>query len=268
MAEPAADAASFYDDVWRKYAHLDAVSPAAFHRRRVIVLRAARSAPGARSILDVGCGQGELLRDLAARFPGAEVAGADVSEQSLADSRRRNPSFDLFQLDLEGPPLEARHPDRIGRYDLVVCSEVLEHIADDALAARRLAALLAPGGHLLVTVPGGKMSRYDEVIGHQRHYRRGDIQRLLSGAGLSVGEVVAWGFPFHNLYRTAVRLASRLTIDEGRGERAGSGVVGSALGHAYALFGRSLKPLFYLNVDRWGEQMIAIARRAQGDRGK
>lgn len=264
MSEPGTDAASFYDDMWRKYAHLDEVSPAAFHRRRVLGELAQRYVPRARAILDVGCGQGELLRELSRRFPGASVAGADLSEQGLADSRRRNPSFELFRLDLENPQLETRHAARLGKYDLVVCSEVLEHIADDAAAARRLATLLSPEGRLLITVPGGKMSRYDRVIGHHRHYRPDDLEGLVRRAGLEPEAMLAWGFPFHNLYRSAVRLASRFAISGDGAERSGGGgVVSGALGHAYTLFGKSMKPLYYLNLPRWGEQMVAVARRSK-----
>src|ERR1051325_10405464 len=120
-------------------------------------------------MLDVGCGQGELLREVAEALPGIRVHGADISEQSILDSRKRNPTYDLFQLDLTAPDFSTRHASRMIAFDLVVCSEVLEHIADDALAAARLCHLLSPGGVAIVTVPGGKMSAFDEVIGHQRH---------------------------------------------------------------------------------------------------
>lgn len=259
------DARVFYDRMWRSYAHLDAASPAAHHRRRLVGRLAARFAPNARRALDVGCGPGDLLEELAERLPGARISGADVSEQSIALARKKDPGAELFLADLTAPDFEARQADRLGLFDLVVCSEVLEHIEDDALAARRLAEWLAPGGQLIVTVPGGRMSRFDRVIGHHRHYRPRQLRRLLQGAELEVERVVAWGFPFHNLYRSAVRVASRVAIRPGSPRQAdGGGVVGDALGHAYALFGRALKPLFYLNLDRWGEQLLAVARRPAG----
>ena len=49
---------------------------------------------------DVGCGQGELLREMSRAIPNAQVHGADLSEQSLIDSRKRNPTFDLFELNI------------------------------------------------------------------------------------------------------------------------------------------------------------------------
>lgn len=257
-------ASAFYDDMWKSYGHLDAANPASFHRRRLAVQLARKAAPRARRLLDAGCGQGELLADLTRAFPGSVVEGADLSEQSLRDTARRSPGHELFLLDLVAPDFRRTHEQRFGRFDLVVCSEVLEHIPDDALAARNLMELLAPGAVALITVPGGKMSRFDELIGHQRHYSRDDLVRLLEGAGFQVDRAIAWGFPFHNLYRTAVRVASRATMagEPKRGAREEGGL-SRVLGKAYALFGRSLKPLFYLNAARWGEQTIAVARRPE-----
>jgi SAM-dependent methyltransferase len=217
-------------------------------------------------LLDAGCGQGELLIDLAAALPLAKVSGADVSPQSLRDTRLRCPDADLFVLDLAAADFDRAHIERLGSYDIVVCSEVIEHIADDRLATARLCALVRPGGHLIVTVPGGRMSRFDLAIGHCRSYDANDLRRLLEGCGLQRVKVAAWGFPFHSLYRSAVRLASRVTLPVGPDEhrdRSARSMTGAALGKGYEVFGRVMKPLFYLNLRRWGEQMFAVAQRPE-----
>jgi 2-polyprenyl-3-methyl-5-hydroxy-6-metoxy-1,4-benzoquinol methylase len=260
---------AFYDDMWSKYGNLDVASPANFHRRRLVVELAAGAvrSPAPR-VLDVGCGQGELLRDLAARLPGARIAGSDLSAQSLLDTRKRNREFELFSLNIADPNFAQSYADRLGAFDLLVCSEVLEHIPDDHLAARNLAALLAPGGALIATVPGGKMSRYDQRIGHQRHYRPQLLEQLLAGAGLRVEKIMAWGFPFHNVYRSVVRLVSRFALPEDpaadAAAPAGQGgdptLMSKVLSAGYVAFGRVLNPLFYLNLTRGGEQMLAVAR--------
>src|SRR5450432_4167245 len=209
------DSQAFYDQMWKDYGHLDAVSPAAFHRRRVVVRLARQYAQGAKEILDVGCGQGELLREVSDAIPGANVHGADLSEQSLIDSRRRNPTFDLFELNLTHERFAEQYSARLAAFDFVVCSEVLEHIPDHELAARHLLTLLRPSGVAIVTVPGGKMSAFDQVIGHQRHYTPKKLDQMMAGAGFEVVEVLAWGFPFHNIYRTAVRIASGMAVPGG-----------------------------------------------------
>ena len=265
------EASEFYDEMWQNYGHLDAVSPAAFHRRRLVVSLVKEHAPASRAVLDVGCGPGQLLREIAAAVPSAEIHGADVSEQSLRDARKKNPHFELFAMDLTSKTFDLDHAKRVGAYDLVICSEVLEHIPDHALAARRLNALLAPGGTLVVTVPGGAKSRFDIAIGHQRHYTRASLEQLLRDAQLDVVRTLAWGFPFHNLYRTAVRTVSRLMPDDSDrgkhdekkhdGAKKHRSIVSTTLGAAYTVFGKALKPLYYLNAPVLGEQMIAVARK-------
>jgi SAM-dependent methyltransferase len=262
----AVDQQAFYDEMWRNYGHLDAVSPAAFHRRRLVVRLATEFAGNARNILDVGCGQGELLRELAVGIPGARVYGADLSEQSLIDSKKRNPTYELFQLDLTNPDFSTKYADRLGQFEFVVCSEVFEHIPDDALAASNLLRLLSPGGVAVVTVPGGKMSAFDKVIGHQRHYTPAKLDARLTGAGFHVERVLAWGFPFHSFYRTAVRVASKMSVGgpeagETPKQKESSSTVSNVLGVAYTMFGKALKPLFYLNASVWGEQLLAVATR-------
>jgi 2-polyprenyl-3-methyl-5-hydroxy-6-metoxy-1,4-benzoquinol methylase len=259
------NAQEFYDDVWRNYGHLDAVSPASFHRRRLIVRLVSEVAPRAQAVLDVGCGQGELVADLARALPHSRIYGADLSEQSLSDTRRKHPRAELIALDLLDPEFENRHAGLLARFDVVVCSEVIEHVADDSLAVRRLCSLLAAGGHLVVSVPGGKMSHYDMAIGHQRHYSSRNLSELLARSRLEVLRVMAWGFPFHNAYRIAVRLASKLALarqgSRAGAERNGGGAIAPALATAYSLFGIAMKPLFFLNASRFGEQIIALARK-------
>jgi SAM-dependent methyltransferase len=258
------DAGEFYDDMWQRYGHLDAASPAAFHRRRLILELCTRHAAGARQVLDVGCGQGELLHELKLGFPTATLSASDVSLASVRETKRLNPTLEVLQMDLSVPSFEHVYAQYLGRFELITCSEVVEHIPDDAQAVARVARLLAPRGTLVLTVPGGKMSRFDQLIGHQRHYTVQRLRELSEHAQLEPLEVLAWGFPFQNLYRTAVRIASRLSMPKpgapsapSNSERSVQGVLGAS----YALFGRALKPLFYLNRNFWGEQMLLVARK-------
>jgi len=251
--------AEFYDAVWRGYADLDAVNPASFHRRRAVRKLLLELAPRALHVLDAGCGRGELLLELSRALPGARLSGADVSSESRNSAQALCPAAEIFSLDLEASDFDNAQRERLGRYDVVICSEVLEHLDDDALALARLRELLAASGLLVVTVPGGARSRFDELIGHRRHYSRRSLRALLESGGFTVEELWAWGFPFHNAYRSAVRLASRFAFRPGREPPAGLGQ--GFLSRAYRLFGRALKPLYYANRRYWGEQLIAVARR-------
>jgi SAM-dependent methyltransferase len=143
--------------------------------------------PG-RRILDVGCGPCLYWREIV-RLKPALYLGADVSEFFLAEARRR----------LEGQvPVETRRLDLIRwepdawwaerELDDAFCFDVLEHIEDDACAARKLTLLLRSVRvqRLFVRVPALPWiyGRNDAAIGHYRRYSRRGLRKLLEGAGL------------------------------------------------------------------------------------
>jgi SAM-dependent methyltransferase len=94
---------------------------------------------------------------------------------------------------LVGDALALPFPD--AAFDRVIAAEVLEHIPADAAAVAELARVLRPGGTLAVTVPRWYPEKvcwalsddYHQVPGgHVRIYRRGELRRHLTGAGLEV----------------------------------------------------------------------------------
>jgi len=244
-------ASEFYDNVWSSLAELDAKSPAGFHRRRLLLELAREYAPFARTILEVGCGQGALLAELARAFRAADLSGIDASEAALVHARKRCSRAELSVFDLEQSDGHAF----ARRFDLIVCSEVLEHLEHDALALRRVCGWLRPGGHLLVSVPGGAPTRFDLAIGHLRHYDVPLLSARLEQAGLRVDRVFGWGFPFHNLYRELVRVASAFAFNEAAPARAPSPLLGAA----YRALSLPLRSLYFLNQPFWGPQLFAIA---------
>jgi trans-aconitate methyltransferase len=246
----------FYDRVWNTWGNLDAVSPAARHRRRQLLSLVHQHARSARQVLEVGCGQGALLQRLETELPSAVLYGSDFSEAALTTARRASKSATLFELDLSAPDFE-RHSRYFGFFDLIVCSEVLEHLADDQLALERLSQLLRPGGQLLVSVPGGRRTRFDLAIGHVRHYTTKLLGRRFVEAGFEVQKLVAWGFPFHTLYRLLVETASGATLDpEGQGR-----LPKSLLAFGYRVTSLVLNPLYYLNRPYWGPQLFALGKK-------
>jgi SAM-dependent methyltransferase len=70
-------------------------------------------------------------------------------------------------------------------FDLIVCLDVLEHVADDSAALRELTRVTRPGGAMLLSVPAWPLlwSSHDEAAAHRRRYRRRDLTALASGAG-------------------------------------------------------------------------------------
>ncbi|WP_432544479.1 class I SAM-dependent methyltransferase [Kineococcus sp. SYSU DK002] len=100
-------------------------------------------APGCR-VLDVGCGPGQLTRDLA---PGVEVTGTDLSPQMLAEARRGRPEGRYEEHDFHDP-----FPAAWGRFDVVTAVGCLEFCRDLPGTLANLAGACAPGARLLVGV--------------------------------------------------------------------------------------------------------------------
>jgi len=114
-------------------------------------LAAALEARGTRA-LDVSCRNGEVMRALAAR--GFEVRGTRF-ERGL-------PPIEGFPID-EGVDLTRGLPYADESFDLVVITEVIEHLENHRAAIVDLARVLRPGGHLILTTPN--IMRLDSRLG-------------------------------------------------------------------------------------------------------
>lgn len=113
-----------------------------FHER--VLEWMASAAPG--SVLDAGCGEGFATGYLAEHLPGARFEGVDVSEGAIAYARQHFGERVTYQV---GSVYELPFDDNA--FDLVLCSEVLEHLDRPDLAVRELARVARR--HVLMTVP-------------------------------------------------------------------------------------------------------------------
>jgi 2-polyprenyl-3-methyl-5-hydroxy-6-metoxy-1,4-benzoquinol methylase len=147
------------------------------------------------TVLDVGCGEGFLSREVAAA--GNEVIGVDVIERpQCLDSMKTYVQRDLNQgLDPDAEPLRSAHPDRI------LLLDVLEHLTSPEPLLQACGTLLAPHGIAIVTVPNvanitvrvnlafGRFDYADRGIldrTHVRFYTRKAARRLLAENGFEV----------------------------------------------------------------------------------
>jgi ubiquinone/menaquinone biosynthesis C-methylase UbiE len=99
------------------------------------------------SVLDLGCGTGELAAALLKKHP--LVVGADVSHQMLSVGRKRDPSVGWVQLS----STPDHWPFRVGSFDVVTASSVFEYVPDPLALLQQLDRTLRPGGILAFTVP-------------------------------------------------------------------------------------------------------------------
>ena len=130
-------------------------------------------------IAEIGCGTGGNLEMLSA-FGEVSAMEADDGARAIA-------------LEKAGARVEIRAgrcphdiPLASGSFDLVCLLDVLEHVEEDLATLQAVGALLAPGGHAVITVPAYRWmwSAHDEFLHHKRRYTSGELRRKVSAAGL------------------------------------------------------------------------------------
>jgi trans-aconitate 2-methyltransferase len=102
--------------------------------------------PGMR-VVDLGCGTGELTRDLHRRLGATETVGVDSAESMLA----RSSAFEGDGLRFTRARIEEWEPD--APVDLIFSNAALQWVDGHPVLLRRLAGMLAPGGQLAVQIP-------------------------------------------------------------------------------------------------------------------
>jgi SAM-dependent methyltransferase len=244
-----------WDRHWDAYSAAAEANPAQRYRRRLALSLLERDGTP-RRLVDVGCGQGDLLRDAARRWPTASLLGIEPSEVGVAESRKKAPDARFLAGDLTAEP-GGIPEDLHGWATHAVCSEVLEHVDEPVALLAAARGLMADGCRLVVTVPGGRMSAFDRRIGHRRHYTPELLARTLADAGYEVEWASGAGFPFFNLYRAVViARGERLADDVASAETGGRP---SAAARAAML---AFRPLLRLTIPRspWGAQIVGVAR--------
>ncbi|WP_182901391.1 3' terminal RNA ribose 2'-O-methyltransferase Hen1 [Microbispora sp. H10830] len=148
---------------------------------------------GARTVLDLGCGSGQLLSALLAKPAFAKVAGMDVSARALAMAKRRlradrMPDAKRARLELFQGSLTYTDA-RLAGYDAAVLMEVVEHVDPPRLPAlERVVFGAARPAHVIVTTPNVEHNvRYELLAGARRHpdhrfeWSRAEFARWVAG---------------------------------------------------------------------------------------
>jgi SAM-dependent methyltransferase len=135
-------------------------------------------------VLEIGSGIGNLsglIVDSAAHVVLSDMEShylEALAKRFAGDGRVKVTAYDLDQP--PSPEIATR------RFDAIVAVNVIEHIRDDVALVGRLAALLNPGGKLLVYVPACPFAygTLDRALGHHRRYTPSALTALMQGAGL------------------------------------------------------------------------------------
>jgi SAM-dependent methyltransferase len=225
-----------YDRIWDEvYGDMQDLGPTHRHMVRLMGGLLRRLEYG--DVVDVGVGFGHNLPVLTRGRQLQRIAGVDISARAVEHVRSRW-SGDFHELDITRERLP-------GRFDLVCCALLLEHLQDDVGALRNMRMMTAR--HLLVVTIGGEWARYrpwEQQVGHVRNYGPGELEAKLQASGFTLQRMIRWGFP---LYSPVVRtLQNRMTLS-------------SELSLPSRSLAHLLYAAFFLNSSRRGDLLIALA---------
>lgn len=161
----------------------------------------AKSPVAEKTILDVGCGGGILCEALAQR--GATVVGIDMGEAPLEVARLHQRESEL-NIDYIKTTAEDFVQSHKGKFDVVTCLEMLEHVPDPASTIKACAELVAPGGDLFFSTLNRNLKSYAfAIVGaeyilkllpkgthdYQKFIRPSELNTWLRDAGLELQDI-------------------------------------------------------------------------------
>ena len=229
-------------DYWRKMA-----APRARVARTLQVLR--REAPS--SVLDIGCGGGQLVQEIRKAFPAIRAAGCDLARDRIEANRRLMPDCEWFAGDVQqGDALAGIETP----YDVVVALEVIEHLGDPEAFLTHVHAALKPSGLLFLSTQSGPLRETEKHVGHVRHFSTDDMSALLQRCGWEPRRVWNEGYPFHDLSKWYANLQPSKTLAQ---------FSDKPYGFAQNTVCFALRQAFRINSRKRGAQLYALAQKPQ-----
>jgi len=149
-----------------------------------------------KTILDIGCGNGYFVNELIAK--GYKAYGIDASEKGIEQARKTNPDA-FFVMDVSSNELPSLL--RSIKFDMIICTEVIEHLYDPVAFIKFCRSILSPGGEIMISTPYhgylknlmlSLFNKWDGHIsplwlgGHIKMWSRSTVTRLLNENGFSV----------------------------------------------------------------------------------
>lgn len=155
-----------------------------------------RDVPFGATVLDAGCGNGSFI----ARFQDKawKLYGSDLSVSGIQIARSTFPSINFFVADAQ--VLYADFLKTTGQVDVIVSTEVIEHLHNARGFLRNLHQLLKPGGTLVISTPyhgylknlllalTGQMDRHFTALwdqGHIKFWSRRTLEHILKETGFT-----------------------------------------------------------------------------------
>ncbi len=142
-------------------------------------------------VLDIGCGTGTTCFYFASK--GSNVLGIDVSRNAI---KLANTNAKRLGLKTRTKFILASYPelDLKDKYDLIVCSEILEHIKDHEKALKKIHKLLLKDGLVVFSIPLTSsflyrkklLNKFDKEVGHLRRYDASGFIKLIKNSKFDI----------------------------------------------------------------------------------
>lgn len=155
------------------------------------------------AVLDIGCGNGALARELLAR--GYDVYGVDASATGIEIAGAAAPGR-FYVMDIQSGSLPSELAAK--RFEVVVCTEVIEHLYDPRGLIGFARSILPRGGRLVLSTPyhgylknlvlavTGRFDAHFTVLwdgGHIKFFSRGTLEQMLRGLDFDVEDFAGAG---------------------------------------------------------------------------
>jgi 2-polyprenyl-3-methyl-5-hydroxy-6-metoxy-1,4-benzoquinol methylase len=201
------------------YASAEAAHTEAYVWQHIISLC---SELGARRVVDIGCGNGALCRELATR--GYEVVGCEPSTDGVRFAQSAAPEIVFHRLGVDDDPSAVGNES----FDVAIATEVIEHLVRPRNLPRFAKQLLRAGGHLIISTPYhgyiknlvlALTNKWDAHLnpfwdgGHIKFWSRNTVSQLLNETGFRIVRFVGTGrLPF--LWKSMILVAQKPQASE------------------------------------------------------
>ncbi len=144
-------------------------------------------------ILDIGCGAGTLSFYLASK--GNNVLGIDISSKAVKACIASKKELGLKNVDFKQLDFHSKLASK--KFDVVIFTEVIEHLEDDKKALKAIHNMLETKGIMVLSTPSntaplhrlGITKKFDEEVGHLRRYSLEKIEKMVNKSGFEIIEI-------------------------------------------------------------------------------
>jgi ubiquinone/menaquinone biosynthesis C-methylase UbiE len=109
-------------------------------------------------VLDAGCGEGHLLSQMYEHAPRHNYYGVDITPIALKKAKQRCKTANIQKMNLTNLSFKT------ATFDVVICTEVLEHMLEYKKAIAELKRVLKPGGVLIITIPNDLFLSFGRLL--------------------------------------------------------------------------------------------------------